>query len=186
MRRLVLIGCALCLAAAGMALAGQMDKGKSPEEAAKAEVAAKAAAPSKLDIIKKLAGDWVEVGKDGKATDKVVTTYRVTAGGSAVEEVIFRGTPHEMITLYHLDGDDLMLTHYCVAGNQPSMKAEKQSDPSRLVFQCAGGTNMKSENDEHMHRATIVWKDDNHIDSEWIEVKDGKNTFTAAFSLARK
>src|SRR5262245_10260387 len=112
MRRLALICCALALAACGLVLAGQMDKGKSPEAAAKAEVAGKAAAPSKLDIIKKLAGDWVEV-KDGKPTDKVVTTYRITAGGSAVEEVLFRDTPHEMITLYHLDGDDLMLTHYC-------------------------------------------------------------------------
>ncbi len=185
MRRMAIIGGALALVC-GLVLAGQATtKGQSPEEAAKAEVAGKAAAPSKLDIIKKLAGDWVEV-KDGKPTDKVVSTYRVTAGGSAVEEVIFRGTPHEMITLYHLDGNDLMLTHYCVTGNQPVMKAEKQTDPSRLVFQCAGGTNMKSENDEHMHRATIVWKDDDHIDSEWVEVKDGKNVFTAAFSLARK
>jgi len=185
MRRLIVIVCLLGIAVCGLALAGPASKGQSPEEAAKAKAAANAGAPSKLDIIKKLAGDWVEI-KDGKPTDQVISTYHVTAGGSAVEEVLFRGTPHEMITLYHLDGDDLVLTHYCVTGNQPTMKAEKQTDPSRLVFQCAGGTNMKSENDEHMHRATIVFKDDNHIDSEWVEMKDGKNNFTAAFSLARK
>ena len=159
--------------------------GVSPEEGAKAR-AAQPVPPSKLDIIKKLAGDWVEVGPDGKPTGKVISTYHVTAGGSAVEETLFAGTPHEMITLYHMNGDDLVLTHYCVAGNQPTMKAEKQTDPNKLVFNCAGGTNMKSESDEHMHHATIVWKDADHIHSEWLEYKDGKNTMTASFDLARK
>jgi hypothetical protein len=150
------------------------------------KAAAGAAAPSKLDLIKKLSGDWVEVGQDGKPTGKVISTYRVTAGGSAVEETLMAGTDHEMVTVYHMDGDVLMLTHYCVAGNQPRMKAEKQTDPHKLVFHCAGATNMKSENDQHMHQATIVWKDDDHIHSEWEMVKDGKNVMTASFDLARK
>ncbi len=160
--------------------------GDSPEAMAAPAAAAKPAAASRLDLIKKLAGDWVEVGQDGKPTDKVVSTYRVTAGGSAVEETLLAGTPHEMITLYNMDGDDLVLTHYCIAGNQPHMKADRQSDPHRLVFRCVGGTNMKSENDQHMHRATIVFKDDDHIHSEWEQVKDGKNVMTASFDLARK
>ena len=176
----------LAVAASAVLAAGQPAQGKSPEEAAKAAVTGKPSEPSKLDPIKKLAGDWVEIGKDGKSTGKVVSTYRVTAGGSAVEEVLFAGTPHEMITLYHLDGDDLVLTHYCVAGNQPRMKAEKQTDPARLVFNCDGGTNMTSENDEHMHHATLVFKDENHIQAEWLEYKDGKQVMVAAMDLARK
>ena len=179
--RKVLIG--LCLT--GLATAGVMIAGDAPEDRAKA-AAAKPAAPSKLDIIKKLSGDWLEVGPDGKTTGKIISTYHVTAGGSAVEETLFRGTDHERITLYHMDGDDLVLTHYCVAGNQPRMKAEKQAEPNKLVFNCAGGTNMKSENDEHMHHAAITWKDDNHIHSEWLEFKDGQSIMTAAFDLARK
>jgi hypothetical protein len=158
----------------------------TPESKAATGPAAKTDAPSKLDLIKKLQGDWVEVGQDGKTSDKVVSTYRVTAGGSAVEETLMRGTDHEMVTVYNMDGDVLMLTHYCVAGNQPRMKADKQTDPRKLVFHCAGATNMKSENDQHMHQATIVWKDDNHIHSEWEMVKDGKNVMTASFDLARK
>ncbi|HZI95221.1 MAG TPA: hypothetical protein VFE84_13325 [Patescibacteria group bacterium] len=159
--------------------------GQSPEATAR-ERAAKPAVPGKLDIIKKLTGEWVEVGPDGKPTTKVISSYHVTAGGSAVEETIFAGQDHEMITLYHMDGDELVLTHYCVMGNQVRMKAEPQTDPRKLVFHCAGGTNMKSESEEHMHHATIVWKDDNHIHSEWQEVKDGRNVMTAAFDLARK
>ena len=180
MRRIVIM---LCLSA--LATAGALCAGDTPEAKA-AAAAAKPGVPSKLDALKKLAGDWVQVGDDGKPTDKVVTTYRLTAGGSAVEETLFGGTDHEMITLYHMDGDDLVLTHYCVAGNQPRMKAEKQVDRNKLVFKCAGGTNLKSENDEHMHRATIVFKDDDHIQSAWEEFKDGKNVMTASFNLARK
>lgn len=157
-----------------------------PEAGGKGHEAPKPAAPSRLDVMKKLAGDWVQVGPDGKTSDQVVATYRVTAAGSAVEETLFAGSPHEMVTVYHMDGDDLVLTHYCVTGNQPHMKAEKQADPKRLVFHCTGGTNMKSENDEHMHQATLVFKDDDHLHSEWQDVKDGKNAFTATFDLARK
>ncbi len=186
MRRLVLICSAVALAMCGLALAAQPPKTQPREEAAKSLAAGKEAAPSKLDPIKKLAGDWVEIGKDGKPSGKVVSTYRVTAGGTAVEEVLFAGTPHEMITLYHLDGDDLVLTHYCVTGNQPRMKAEKQTDPAKIVFSCDGGTNMQSENDAHMHHATMVFKDDNHIQTEWLEFKDGKQIMVAALDLARK
>jgi len=180
------LSCLAAVLAAGIVSGPAPYAADAPESKAAAGIPAKTAAPSKLDLIKKLQGDWVEVGQDGKPTDKVVSTYRVTAGGSAVEETLMAGTDHEMLTVYNMDGDVLMLTHYCVAGNQPRMKAEKQTDPHKLVFHCAGATNMKSENDQHMHQATITWKDDNHIHSEWQEVKDGKNTLTASFNLARK
>jgi hypothetical protein len=180
MRRIWILFCLAMLATAGVlhARPTQEDKAK--------EAAAKPVPPSRLDAIKKLSGEWVEVGEDGKPTDKVVATYRTTAGGTVVEETLFGGTPHEMVTMYYMDRDDLMLTHYCVAGNQPRMKAEKQATPNKLVFHCDGGTNMKSENDEHMHNATLIIVDDNHIQSEWLEYKDGKQIMNASFKLARK
>ena len=142
-------------------------------------------AAGKLDMIKKLAGDWVEVGEDGMPTGKIITSFRLTAGGTAVEETLFAGTDLEMITLYYVDGDDLVLTHYCVNGNQPHMKAEAKKGAT-IVFKCAGGTNMKSEDDKHMHSAKITWRDDDHIRSEWKEITAGENSYTATFELARK
>ena len=180
MRRILILFSLAILVTAGALVAGSTQEDKAKE------AAAKPVAPSRLDAIKKLSGDWVEVGEDGKPTDKVVATYRTTAGGTVVEETLFGGTPHEMVTMYFMDRDELMLTHYCVAGNQPRMKAEKQSDPNKIVFQCAGGTNMKSENDEHMHHATLVLVDDNHLQSEWLEYKDGKQIMNASFKLALK
>src|SRR6516165_1621351 len=90
----------------------------------RADEKAKPANAQRLEALKGLAGDWVEVGKDGKPTDRVVSSIRVTSAGSAVLETLFPGTDHEMVTLYHLDGAELILTHYCMMGNQPRMRAE--------------------------------------------------------------
>lgn len=86
--------------------------------------AAKAAKHAGLERLKTLAGTWVEADADGKPTDKVVSVFKVTAAGSAVEETIFPGQPQEMVSIYHRDGADLLLTHYCALGNQPRMKAD--------------------------------------------------------------
>ena len=92
---------------------------------ARADEKAASTASQRFEALKKLAGDWVEVGKDGKLTDKVVSTLRVTSGGTAVQETIFPGSDHEMVTMYHLDGADLVLTHYCMLGNQPRMRTNR-------------------------------------------------------------
>ena len=51
---------------------------------------------------------------EGKDAHEATVTYKVTSGGSAVVETIGPGTEHEMVTVIHPDGDDLMLTHYCM------------------------------------------------------------------------
>src|SRR5438046_4656323 len=86
----------------------------------------KAARPN-LERLKKLAGTWVAADKDGKPTDQVVSVIKVTAGGSAVQETLFPGQPQEMVSIYHKDGADLVMTHYCMLGNQPRMKADPKS-----------------------------------------------------------
>ena len=88
------------------------------------EKAAKSPAAVQLERLKALAGTWVAADKDGKPTDQVVSVIKVTAAGSAVQETLFPGQPHEMVSIYHLDKGDLVMTHYCALGNQPRMKAE--------------------------------------------------------------
>jgi len=146
----------------------------------------KAPASPAFEALKKLAGDWVEVGPDGKPTDKVVTSFRLTAGGSVVQETLFAGTDHEMVTMYHQDGADLVLTHYCAIGNQPRMRAESTKDAGRIVFKCAGGSNLKSESDTHMHHATLTLSGSDRYSAEWIAQQDGKECHKASFNLARK
>lgn len=51
-----------------------------------------------LNRIKELAGRWTSTtSMFGKKDEQVFTEYSVTAGGSAVMEKIFPGTPNEMV-----------------------------------------------------------------------------------------
>lgn len=139
-----------------------------------------------FERIKGLAGEWVATGPDGQPTDKLVSVYRVTAAGTAVMETLFPGTEHEMVTMYHADRGELVLTHYCAAGNQPHMRARPGGAPNQLVFEFTGGTNITSEKDAHMHQATITFVDSEHLRAEWLHFQDGKPGHTAEFNLVRR
>ena len=117
-----------------------------------------------LEKMKKLAGTWLAADKDGQPTGQVVSVIKVTAGGSAVHETLFPGQPHEMVSIYTADGPDLVMTHYCVLGNQPRMRAAPKSPPNQIVFRFAGGTNLNPAKDRHMHEATLTIVSDDRIE----------------------
>ena len=127
-----------------------------------------------FERLKKLAGTWVEADKDGKPTDKVVSVIKVTAGGSAVQETIFPGQPLEMVSVYHLDGADLLMTHYCARGNQPRMKADPKAPSNQIKWLFDGGTNLDPAKDTHMHAATVTFVDDDHIEIDGEAWEGGK------------
>jgi len=127
-----------------------------------------------FERMKKLAGTWVEADKDGKPTDKVFSVVRVIAGGSAVHETAFPGQPQEMVSVYHLDKGDLVMTHYCVLGNQPRMKADPASPKNQIRFAFAGGSNLDPAKDTHMHEATLTFVDDDHLEIAGVAWVDGK------------
>lgn len=140
-----------------------------------------------LDKLKSLSGDW-----DVKAMDEHhgmhggTTTFKTTAGGSTVQETLFGGSDHEMLTMYYMDGDKLALTHYCVLSNRPVMREQKQSDPKKLVLACTNEDNAKILNDTHMHQVTYTFVDADHVKSEWVLYKDGKQDGVHTFELSRK
>src|SRR5262249_55083058 len=109
------------------ALAVSLAAGARAQEEAKAKA-------SQLDVVKRLAGDWTAKMKHGDAEHESTVSYKVTSGGSAVQETIAAGTDHEMVTMYCQDGDDLVLTHYCMLGNQPRLKAERGGAADKLSF----------------------------------------------------
>ncbi len=143
--------------------------------AGSAETAAKPAASNpQFERMKALAGTWVKADKAGKPTDEVVSIIRVTAGGSAVHETLFPGQPMEMISVYHLDGADLLMTHYCALGNQPRVKADPASPADRIEFKFVGGTNLDVNKDMHMHDATLIFHDADHIEMAGTPWANGK------------
>ena len=137
--------------------------------------------------LKKLAGDWTHK-EDKSGTEKVVVRYRVISGGSAVEEDLMPGSPAGMTSIYHLDNGSLVMTHYCSIGNQPHLKATKDSTASKMEFEyVGGGGNMKSENDMHIHHLLVTFLSDDHFTQEWSANKDGKPAGPAAkFESYRK
>jgi hypothetical protein len=68
-----------------------------------------------FEQLKSLVGHW----REAKATDAQASMeIELTANGSAILErshMIESGKPVEMTTLYYLDGDQLQMTHYCMA-----------------------------------------------------------------------
>jgi hypothetical protein len=144
------------------------------------------AAEKMFERIKALAGEWERVGGEGDAKGKTLVSYRVTAGGSAVLEVIFPGTEMEMVSVYHRDGNDLVMTHYCMMGNQPKMRARPSDDANRLVFEFIGGTNLNPAKDPHIHGGVIQVIDRDHIRAEWDYYSGGKVAEKHGFELARK
>ncbi len=144
------------------------------------------ARPDALEPFRKLAGTWVGKAGSGDDTSDVEVTYRVIAAGSAVVEEMFRGTPHEMITVYYLDDGQLVLTHYCAARNQPRMKVAPGGDPKIVKFEFAGGSNIDPATTSHMHAATFRFVGDNEIEVAWTHWDGGKATGDVTFALKRK
>ena len=151
----------------------------------------KAAAPAGsgaagLDRIKALAGEWV-AAEDSEMVKKgdLVSRYVVSSAGTAVVETVFPGSQHEMVTVYHLDGSDLVLTHYCMEGNQPRMRARK-ADGARIDFAFEGGTNIDAARTKHMNSAWIEFVGADEIRNQWTEIADGKTVFVAKSHLVRK
>jgi hypothetical protein len=139
-----------------------------------------------LDRFKALAGDWV-AAEDGPMSKKgdVVARYAISAAGTAVVETVFPGRPQEMVTVYHADGADLVLTHYCMEGNQPRMRARDTKGP-RLDFAYDGGTNIDPGHDRHMHSASFEFVSADEIRNEWTEQADGKTVLVVKSHLVRK
>ena len=142
-----------------------------------------------FERIKSLAGEWTGKGVAGENDLPIDVRYRVTAGGSAVEETLFVGTDHEMVTMYHLDGDRLMLTHYCAVGNQPRMVAEESTtsgNATTIRFRFAGATNLTSPYDGHMHDAEMTIEGNDRIRTRWTYFENEKPNHDARFELTRK
>jgi hypothetical protein len=136
-----------------------------------------------FEKLKTLAGDWSGKGDGGMATP---VSYKVSANGSVVMETLFAGTPHEMITMYHLAGNDLVATHYCAGANQPHFKLDtERSTPNELVMAFDGGTNIDAANGSFMHGGRIAFAPDGAVESQWDVYAGGKPAGSHTFHLTR-
>jgi len=123
-----------------------------------------------------LEGNWAGKGSEGQPVE---VSFRMTAGGSALMSEIHGKGPENMITMFHMDRDRLLMTHYCGVGNQPRMKVIA-ADAKSVSFEFVDGTNIKP-GDGHMQRVTFTQSDTNHHVEEWVFLDHGtehKEVFT--------
>jgi len=138
---------------------------------------------SGVETLKSLVGEWEGTASEGK---RVRVSYQLTSGGSTLLETILLADHPSMVTTYYVDGDHLMMTHYCSLKNQPRMRsALPAAQPKQLVFSFVDATNLSSPSQAHMHRVAFTFQDTDHFTQEWTLSKDGKDVPTV-FTLARK
>src|SRR5208337_995722 len=142
-------------------------------------VVAQSDAHKSFDLLKGLEGNWAGKGSQGQA---IQVTFRMTAGGSALMSEILGKGPENMVTMFHMDGDRLLMTHYCGAGNQPRMKLIS-SDAKSVTFEFIDGTNI-GPGDGHMQHVTFTQPDANRHVEEWIFLDHGKE-MKEVFTLER-
>lgn len=122
---------------------------------------------------KSLAGTWRAESTKGWSEE---ITIEVIASGSAVmSTTTFRDAPdRKMVTMYSLDGADLVATHYCEARNQPHLMAtEITADASTIRFTFVRGGNLASRDEGHMDEAIFRFMDDDEFSSQWTFYRDG-------------
>lgn len=176
------VGMSVLVAAFGLVgVGGGCASSGSSSKAASAEQPT--AAMAMFGKIKGLAGTWEMKDPEGKTQ---TTVYKVTAAGSAVCEQMFPGTDHEMVNMYHLDGDRVLVTHYCAGGNQPRMACSGQTSPTVITFEPESVTNLKSPGADHMAKLELIMPDAEHLTQKWTSMKDGKTTESVEFTLTRR
>ena len=132
-----------------------------------------------------LEGAW-----EGRSTKGWVESlrYQSIAAGSAVLETSFDAHPGEaMATAFYLDGDRLLLTHYCVAKNQPRLEATAFADGGRtVVFTFKDGANIPTRDRGHMDRAVFTFEAGDRVRSRWTWYQDGKERWLEEIVQTRK
>jgi|SRR6516162_3852812 hypothetical protein len=125
------------------------------------------ASSSALGQIKALTGNWNGTFRwTGGRHDSgsMNASYYVTGNGSAVVENLMNESTPVMTSVYHLDGPDLRMTHFCGAQNQPRLKARRiDLDHGAIDFEFVDATNLRSPDAPHVHGLEIRLIDPNHL-----------------------
>lgn len=165
MRQLMIV-LGTCLLVAGLAGAEE-GHGPKPSE------------DPRFEFLKSLAGTWdSEMGP---------VEFRVTAGGHAVEEREFAGTPKEMVTLYYMEGGTLRATHYCMLGNRPQLVAAPRVVDGGLTFRCDPATGGPCTSGEtHVDGWKMALGDDGRLALDVRILEEGKLVQNPNIVLTRR
>jgi hypothetical protein len=151
---------------------------------------ARGAEPANADVknagfeaIRALTGTWVAT-KPAEGQKPMTLVFRPTAGGSAIIETMFPGSEREMTNLYTVDDKGVVLTHYCMVGNQPRLRLTSV-EKGVLKFEFIDAGNLKSRDEAHMDSLEMTVKGD-QMTQRWSMYQDGKVTGDHSFEFKRQ
>jgi len=192
MKAISFVTCALMLCVSAIAFSQsethQADGSKPGAQQASAQLA--------FARLKTLAGNWkgqAAMGSEpGMTNAPVRVSLRVTSGGDALmHEMVPEGRSDDPsrgdddpITMLYIDGDRLLLTHYCDSGkNRPRMVGKLSPDGKRVEFDfldVSGGTRYG-----HMHHAVFTIIDADHHTEDWTYMTPADKPHPAHIDLVR-
>jgi hypothetical protein len=135
-------------------------------------VAEQSNATAAFERLVSLVGQW----KGWQDGTEIQVTYTLVANGSAlIEEFRPRNGPM-MLTVFSVDGDRLVATHYCSAKNQPQMATPPIADPAAksVAFSLIRVTGLNSPDDWHNTGLVVTMPDQDHLTQEWTYLSSGK------------
>jgi len=177
MKNLLRLTCVLLTVeiSAGVLLAQSLTKGDSHRfhksaPTSRTEVAKPTSVTlSTFERLKALAGDWE--ARDGTAYGgkPIRISYKVVSQGTSVMETYYQvGSDFiDMVTLYHLDGDSLALTHFCAVNNQVRMRAEPVTADGKVRFNFVDAANLSVSSKEVMSKLELSFTDKDHMTQSW-------------------
>lgn len=128
------------------------------------------------EALKKLVGKW-----DGQQSK---ISYKLMSAGTALVETIDMPGESDMITVYTVDGDGILMTHYCAMGNQPRMRAGA-ADPKtgEISFKFVDVSNQRKPDEPVMHDLVLKPQGDTLV-ADWTS-KTGEKLEHSVFTSTR-
>ena len=133
-----------------------------------------------LDKLRALSGDWEGTfawSGARNASGKMDAQYYATGNGSAVVENLVQDGVPSMTSVYHLDGPELRMTHFCAAQNQPRLKATAiDPENGQITFSLVDITNLRSPTAGHVQGLEVRLLGPDHITLRFRFKGDGKDS----------
>ena len=99
------------------------------------------------------------------------------------ESIVMEQFGKELSVIY-VDGENLLMTHFCNAGNQPRLRLKKGGQPGVLEFEMFDITNLKDASTPHVERIVYKVTDGTRMTLE-IFWKKGQSEESEKYTLSR-
>lgn len=134
--------------------------------------------------LRALVGDWEGAAASGR---RITVNYRLIANDTVLIETWTLSPTRQSMTVYHMDGEDLLATHYCPLGNQPRLQMVRDdTQPGVLNFRFRDATNLPDAARAHQHAFWIRIPSDTSFERNETYIENGEEgSETIAYTRVR-